>query len=307
MAPKAQLYAYKVFGCDGRHQPRRRGASTGRLDPNGDGDTVRPRRRGQHVAGLRLRLAEDGDSVAPNAASALGITVVVASGNGGDLYDIGGSPGDAARAITVASSRRRLHRRSTRCTSRSGGDRRHATRHERSVAYDWTNKPDLTGTWSSSSTDPSNLDGCDAAHPADTAAVAGKIAFVEWTDDDTVRRCGSVARVAATSSPPARSASSSATTRRPSPQASPAARSSRACWWPSPAATRSAPQLVASHRCPSPARRTNGFTQIDPEPERHAATLLLAWHPRRGRRQAGRHRRRRTASSRPAWAPATRA
>ena len=64
---------------------------------------------------------------------------------------------------------------------------------ERSSAYDWAHKADLAGDVVRLTT-PSNLDGCSALSPADLAIVPGKIVFLEWTDDDAVRRCGSKSR-----------------------------------------------------------------------------------------------------------------
>ena len=55
--------------------------------------------------GSRLRLARRTPTRwRPNAASQLGISVVAAAGNAGDLYDVGGSPGNAPQVIAVASS-----------------------------------------------------------------------------------------------------------------------------------------------------------------------------------------------------------
>ncbi len=103
MAPKAKIISYKVFGCEGSTNVV--GAALDRAaDPNNDGDTS------DHVDVVNMSLGsdfgspQDGDSVLSNADSALGISVVVAAGNGGDLYDIGGSPGNATRAIGVAAS-----------------------------------------------------------------------------------------------------------------------------------------------------------------------------------------------------------
>ena len=47
---------------------------------------------------------DDADAVAANAAADLGITMAISSGNSCDLYDVGGSPGSAQKAITVAAS-----------------------------------------------------------------------------------------------------------------------------------------------------------------------------------------------------------
>ena len=142
MAPKAKLYAYKIFGCAEGGTTDLIGAAIDRAeDPNNDGSTA------DHVDVINMSLGsdygspQDGDSVLSNAASALGISVVAAAGNGGDSYDIGGSPGNAQRVIGAAAS----------VDAYSQIDTLHATVNsvpetygaQRSVAYDWTNKPNL--------------------------------------------------------------------------------------------------------------------------------------------------------------------
>ncbi|HEY3717594.1 MAG TPA: S8 family serine peptidase [Jatrophihabitantaceae bacterium] len=193
MAPKATLYAYKVFGCEGTTNVVAEAIDKA-SDPNGDGDPS------DHVSVINMSLGsdygspQDGDSVAANAAASLGITVAVASGNGGDYYDVGGSPGDAVRPIAVANSVDAQDILDTATVSPTvcGAN---ACGAERSVAYDWATKPDLSGALVKLS-QSTNTDGCDPLNAADSAAVNGKVAFLEWTDNDTARRCGSVARSA---------------------------------------------------------------------------------------------------------------
>jgi subtilisin family serine protease len=192
-APQAKLYAYRVFGCEGSTDLT--SAAIDRAsDPNGDGDPS------DHVDVINMSLGsdfgspQDGDSIATEAASALGITVVVASGNAGDLYDVGGSPGNAPSALTVAASRDSYAQVDSLNVS-APGSIADGYAAERSIAYDWEGDDDLTGDVARL-TDPQNLDGCDPLNGPDTAAVNGKIAFVEWTDTDDLRRCGSAARAA---------------------------------------------------------------------------------------------------------------
>ncbi len=191
MAPEAKLYGFRVFGCAGSTDLV--GAAIDRAaDPNGDGDTS------DHVDVVNMSLGsdfgspEDGDSIATEAASALGITMVVASGNANDVYDVGGSPGNAPSALTVAASQDAYAQVDALTVSAPGsiaGD----LPAERSVAYDWANDDDLSGDVAQV-TDPTNLEGCNPLNSTDAAAVNGKIAFVEWTDDDSSRPCGSVTR-----------------------------------------------------------------------------------------------------------------
>jgi hypothetical protein len=191
MAPHAHIYAYKVFGCEGDTNVV--GAAIDKaMDPNGDGDTS------DHVDVINMSLGsdysspQDGDATLTNMASELGVLVATSSGNGGDLFDIGGSPGSAVRAITAANSTDAYQQVDTLHVSAPAAIAGPYPA-QRSAAYDYGSKPDLSGTVVRL-TQPGNLDGCSPLNAADKAAVTGKIAFVEWTDDNDRRFCGSVAR-----------------------------------------------------------------------------------------------------------------
>jgi subtilisin family serine protease len=193
VAPQADLLAYKVFGCAGSTSVVAEAIDKA-ADPNSDGDPS------DHVQVINMSLGvdygspQDGDSVATNAASNLGISMVVASGNAGDQYDAGGSPGDAVRSISVANSVDAQDQLDTLVVATPASIAR-GYGSERSAAYNWANGPDLSGTVVAL-TQADNLDGCGPLSTADAAAVNGKIAFLEWTDDDNARKCGSVARAA---------------------------------------------------------------------------------------------------------------
>ncbi len=182
MAPKAKLYAYKVFGCTGSTDLIT-AAIDRAADPNGDGNPS------DHVNVINMSLGgdfaspEDADSVAANAASQLGISVVAAAGNAGDLYDAEGSPGNATRVISVANSVDAYSQIDTLHTNLG------AYGAQRSTDYDWASKSDLVGSVVKL-TDTSNLDGCDPI----TQSLTGKIVFLEWTDNSDTRRCGSAVR-----------------------------------------------------------------------------------------------------------------
>ncbi|MFL6059681.1 MAG: S8 family serine peptidase [Marmoricola sp.] len=193
MAPKAKLYAYRVFGCEGSTDLV--GAAIDMAsDPNGDGDPS------DHVDVINMSLGsdygspQDGDSVATDAATQLGILMVIASGNAGDIYDVGGSPGDAPSALTAAASVDAYAQVDGLVVSAPAGIAGTYAA-ERSIAYDWDNDPDLAGDVAQV-TDPDNLDACAPLNSTDATAVNGKIAFVEWTDVDSNRACGSAARAA---------------------------------------------------------------------------------------------------------------
>ena len=103
VAPRASLYALRVFGCSG---------STGlvtqaiewAVDPNKDGDLS------DHLDVINMSLGSDfGEStdssaVAADRAARAGVVVVCSAGNSGDTYFVTGSPGAADYALSVAAS-----------------------------------------------------------------------------------------------------------------------------------------------------------------------------------------------------------
>ena len=188
MAPLAKIYSYKVFGCEGSTNVVT-AAIDKAVDPNGDGNPS------DHADVINMSLGsdfaspQDADSVAANAASQLGVTVVAAAGNGGDLYDVAGSPGDATQVIAAANSVDAYSQIDKLHASVNGAPKEYGA--QRSVAYDWANPPagDLSGDVVKL-TNAANLDGCDPI----SQNLTGKIVFLEWTDDDATRRCGSAAR-----------------------------------------------------------------------------------------------------------------
>src|SRR5688500_8545449 len=101
VAPRAQLYGLKVFGCAGSTGLTTQ-AINWAVDPNGDGDPS------DHVDVINMSLgsnfgtATDPSATATNNAAVAGVIVVTSAGNSGDTHYISGSPGSAARAIAVA-------------------------------------------------------------------------------------------------------------------------------------------------------------------------------------------------------------
>jgi subtilisin family serine protease len=198
-APKASLYALRVFGCAG--STNLVGAALEwAMDPNVDGDPSDRLDVVNMSLGSDFGSPQDGDAIMSNAAAQAGVVVVASSGNGGDLYDIGGSPADATRVIAVSGSDDGfavLDALKVNSPVELAGN----YGAEVSVAYPYATKPDTTGDLAAlpGALDPNNLgtnnkDGCTAFTPEQAAAVAGKIAWLEWTDIDANRRCGSAAR-----------------------------------------------------------------------------------------------------------------
>lgn len=189
MAPKAKLLAYKVFGCEGSTDVVGE-AIDAAADPNGDGDPS------DHADVINMSLGgdysspQDGDSVESNFASQLGITVVAASGNGGDQYDAGGSPGNAQRVLAVANSQDAYSQIDSLHVNVAGVPQ-DPMGAERSALYTTWGSADLVGDVYKL-TDPSNLTACSTLTGNDAANVSGKIAFVEW--NDAVPECASKTR-----------------------------------------------------------------------------------------------------------------
>jgi uncharacterized repeat protein (TIGR01451 family) len=102
-APKALLYALRVFGC---------GGSTGltvqaidwSMDPNGDSDMS------DHLDVINMSLGSPFGSptnttaVASDNAALVGVIVVASAGNSGDSFFIHGAPASSARTLSVAAS-----------------------------------------------------------------------------------------------------------------------------------------------------------------------------------------------------------
>src|SRR4051794_7562559 len=96
MAPEADLYALKVFGCQGSTDLTLQ-AIEWALDPNGDGSPEDHLDVVNLSLGSDYGLADDADAMAVQRAMELGMLTVLSAGNAGDSYDIAGSPGNAPR------------------------------------------------------------------------------------------------------------------------------------------------------------------------------------------------------------------
>jgi subtilisin family serine protease len=101
MAPGAQLYALRVFGCGGSTNLVLQ-AIDWATDPNGDDDLS------DHLDVINMSLGSsfgldfDADAVASDAAAEAGVIVVASAGNSGDTFFIHCTPSGAARAISAA-------------------------------------------------------------------------------------------------------------------------------------------------------------------------------------------------------------
>lgn len=190
VAPEAELYALKVFGCDGSTDVTD-AAIEWAVDPNGDGDFSDRLDVINMSLGSDYGSAYDSSAIASDNAAAAGVIVVASAGNSGDTYYISGSPGVSARTINVASS--------VDSTSIFDGFRVNAPASiagvkpaSQSVAFDWTGKSPVTANLVYPTGAGQNT-GCTAFNASNQALIAGKIVLLDWTEG----QCGSVARGAA--------------------------------------------------------------------------------------------------------------
>lgn len=102
-APEAQLIGIRVFGCGGSSSVVGQ-ALDYVLDPNSDGDFSDRADVVNMSLGSDNSPVEDPENDIVDALSEAGILSVIASGNAGDVTDIGGSPGNSRSSLTVANS-----------------------------------------------------------------------------------------------------------------------------------------------------------------------------------------------------------
>ncbi|HLF25813.1 MAG TPA: S8 family serine peptidase [Anaerolineae bacterium] len=103
VAPEAELYALRVFGCNGATDVVDL-AIEWAVDPNSDGDFSDRLDVINMSLGSPLGTAYDPTAVASDNAVLAGVIVVASAGNNGDVYYFTGSPGTSSRTISVASS-----------------------------------------------------------------------------------------------------------------------------------------------------------------------------------------------------------
>ncbi len=197
VAPEAELYALRVFGCDGSTNVTAL-AIEWAADPNGDGDFS------DHLDVINMSLGAgygsafyDASAVATDNAVLAGVAVVVSAGNSEDSYYVTGSPGVATRAMSTASV--------IDSSSVSDGFRVndgplagvHAGR--RSSAFDWTvtTTLPLSGTlvYPEIGTDleHNQRTGCYDFTITNTNIITGNIVLLNWTEPScggSVKRTG---------------------------------------------------------------------------------------------------------------------
>ena len=177
-APKALLYGLKVFGCEGSTNLTAK-ALDWALDPNGDGDFADRLDVVNLSLGSDFGAPDDPDSLFVRKLVEHGVVVVAAAGNGGDFYDVAGSPANSPGAISVSNSRDEF--------SMHDGVEALGKQWPGQYSQNFKGALDLTLPVVRLS---SNVDGC---RPI-SEPLAGKVVWLEWDDSDATRACGSGAR-----------------------------------------------------------------------------------------------------------------
>ncbi|MCZ2402845.1 S8 family serine peptidase [Paenarthrobacter sp. Z7-10] len=193
-APMAKLVSLRVFGCEGSSDVV--GLALDKvLDPNGDGDFSDRANVVNMSLGSDYSPTDDPENDIVNALTDLGVLSVVASGNAGDVYDIGGSPGNAKSALTVANSVG-SQAAVDRIDVLAPADKVGSVAGQYSANFNYSD-PAVTpamlkGTVQFAS--GTNNTGCNPFTTAEAAVFAGKWVMLSWDDNDATRECGSAKR-----------------------------------------------------------------------------------------------------------------
>lgn len=189
-APEANILAFKVFGCAGS-TAYVAAALDDLLAKDANGDW-----KWKDVDVVNMSLGSNYSSVADpenviieKLFTERGIISVVASGNAGDLYDIGGAPGNAPTSLTVANS---IH--GTSYSERAHFDLNGSDTDvdgQYSVNYTWPNG--TVGPLEVVKLDGANSEACDPLSADDAAKVTGKAALIDWVEQPALK-CGSKQR-----------------------------------------------------------------------------------------------------------------
>ena len=190
-APGALLYSIKIFGCKGSTALTVQGLDRA-LDPNGDGDFDDRLDVVNLSLGSSFSAVDDPVNDFVRVLTENGVLVVAAAGNGGDLYDAAGSPGNSPDAVAVASVRDAgvlLDGIEAKAPAALAGK---PLPGQYSVAYTGYDTLDRTApVVRLGGADPQ---GCAPYGDQDVARVRGKFVWLDWDDADAKRACGSKPR-----------------------------------------------------------------------------------------------------------------
>lgn len=187
MAPQAELYALRVFGCGGSTNVTDK-AIDWALDPNGDGSFDDQVDIINMSLGSDFGAPESSSTLAADMAVRVGVIVVASSGNAGDTSFISGSPAVATRAINVAAT---MDAFSIMDGYEVNTPEEIAGIYGASAAVEWPTAIDaVTGNLKYPADQTGNTDAC-AAFPPNY--FEDQIALIDWTLP-AEPNCGSVTR-----------------------------------------------------------------------------------------------------------------
>ncbi|WP_454041036.1 S8 family serine peptidase [Cellulosimicrobium sp. Marseille-Q8652] len=187
-APEAGVYALKVFGDLGGSTGVVVDALEWAADPDQDGDLSDRLDIVNLSLGSAGSPADDPETLFIDQLSRLGTLSVNSAGNSGDVTDIGGSPGNSRTALTVANS---VGNTQTFDAVEVVEPAELAGTYAAQNSVEYRGEEDVTAPVAFVADD---FAGCQPYTAEQAAAVAGKIAFLSWDDDDATRECGSAAR-----------------------------------------------------------------------------------------------------------------
>lgn len=186
-APEAGVYALKVFGDAGGSTTLTIAALDWAADPNGDNDFS------DRLDIVNLSLGSDYDPVDDpenlfiERLADIGVLTVAAAGNDGDVTDVGGSPGNAPAALTVANSVAGSQSFDA-VEVLAADDPTLVGLHAAQLSEDYTGTEDVTAP-----VVDLGVTGCDSLEEyAET--IAGNIVWLDWDDNDATRPCGTYDR-----------------------------------------------------------------------------------------------------------------
>ena len=199
VAPDAQIYAFRVFGCSGSTNVVIEALDRA-LDPNGDGDFSDRVNVVNMSLGGEFSPLDDPEAYAVDALTRAGVLSVISAGNAndyslrGDTYSNSGHPATAASAITVANaygSTRAVD--AAELTDPATGTTR-KVRGDYSVSYPWAQAGTKEFTGEVTAIPESNRYACNPLSATEAAAVKGKWALIDWAEADGNLTCGSKVR-----------------------------------------------------------------------------------------------------------------
>ncbi len=199
VAPDAEIYAFRVFGCSGSTNVVA-AALDRALDPNGDGDFSDRVNVVNMSLGGEFSPQDDPEAYAVDALTRAGVLSVISAGNAndyslrGDTYSNSGQPATASSAITVANaygSTRAVD--AAELTDPATGQTR-KVRGDYTVSYPWVDARPEQLRGEVVAAPERNRYACEAFTNDEAKVLKDKWVLIDWAEADGNLTCGSKAR-----------------------------------------------------------------------------------------------------------------